>query len=51
MKTKEALKKNTLTVFDVGASGGIHSRWSNSNLDVRSILFEPDTEAFEKLGN
>ena len=43
------LQKNELHVVDVGASGGIHSRWSVFNPHVRGILFEPDETEYLKL--
>ncbi|MBI3899046.1 MAG: FkbM family methyltransferase [Gammaproteobacteria bacterium] len=45
----ELLKANPLWVIDVGASGGIDSRWSNFTSFFKAILFEPDPREFEIL--
>lgn len=43
------LRQNNLTIVDVGASGGMHPRWSHLKTCIKSILFEPDHEEFMKL--
>ena len=43
------LHQNNLTIVDIGASGGMHKRWSHLKTCIKSILFEPDPEEFMKL--
>jgi len=38
-----------LTLVDIGASGGVHPRWSELPCDLRAVLFEPDPEEFRRL--
>ena len=38
-----------LTIVDIGASGGIHARWSGSPCGLRAVLFEPDPREFDTL--
>ena len=38
-----------LTIVDIGASGGIHARWSASPCGLRAVLFEPDPREFDAL--
>ena len=45
----DILKDNPLMIVDIGASGGIDSRWGNITSSYRGILFEPDPREFEKL--
>ena len=46
---KKLLNENQLIIVDVGASGGVHERWLKFGSVVKSILFEPDRGAFQKL--
>ena len=41
------LENNPLWIVDVGAAGGIHSRWKNFTSHFKAILFEPDPAAYE----
>ncbi len=47
---KVSFKKDFLILVDVGASGGLDERWSKFN-NLKTILFEPDIEEFNKLLN
>ena len=38
-----------LIIVDVGASGGIHPRWSKTTEFYKGILFEPDSRVFNEL--
>ncbi len=38
-----------LTIVDIGASGGIHARWSASPCGLKAVLFEPDPREFDTL--
>ena len=38
-----------LTIVDIGASGGIHARWSALPCGLRAVLFEPDPREFDTL--
>jgi FkbM family methyltransferase len=40
--------KTMMTLVDIGAAGGIPTRWSKIK-DLRVVEFEPEKEAFEKL--
>ena len=47
---KQHSSEDSCFVFgDVGAAGGIPSRWSQIRDHVHVLAFEPDTKAFEKL--
>ena len=46
---KNLLENNPLIIVDIGASGGIHERWRQYGAGIKTILFEPDYEEFEKL--
>ena len=49
-KTVDNLLKNKpLLVIDVGASGGIDSRWAKFTSSYKGILFEPDPREYETL--
>lgn len=39
----------SLTLIDIGASGGIHPRWNKLPCDLRAVLFEPDPEEYARL--
>lgn len=43
------LTNNSLWIVDVGASGGIHSRWSKATSHYNAVLFEPDQREYEAL--
>ena len=43
------LNNNHLVIVDVGASGGIHPRWSRTTECYKGILFEPDHREFDAL--
>ena len=43
--------KTPLCIVDIGASGGISSRWAKLTSNYRTILFEPHLEAFNKLNS
>ena len=43
------LNNNHLVIVDVGASGGIHPRWSKATEFYKGILFEPDPREFDVL--
>ena len=43
------LNNNHLVIVDVGASGGIHPRWSKTTEFYKGILFEPDHREFDAL--
>ena len=43
------LNNNHLVIVDVGASGGIHPRWSKTTEFYKGILFEPDPREFDVL--
>ena len=43
------LNNNHLVIVDVGASGGIHPRWSKTTEFYKGILFEPDPREFDAL--
>lgn len=43
------LKDNPITLVDVGAAGGLHKRWDPYRKVLKSILFEPDKEEYNKL--
>ena len=45
------LKNNQLVIVDIGASGGIDSRWSKITEFYKGILFEPDPREYETLKN
>jgi len=46
---KELLKNNQIIFVDIGASGGIHSRWKVLAQYYKAILFEPDPDAYNVL--
>lgn len=43
------LKKNPLYIADIGASGGINSRWQKKFFKTKGVLFEPDPKSFHEL--
>jgi len=43
------LINNHIVIVDVGASGGIHPRWSKTTEFYKGILFEPDPREFDAL--
>ena len=43
------LEDNPLFIIDVGASGGIDSRWSDSTCHYKSVLFEPDKKEYQRI--
>ena len=45
------LEHNPLTIVDVGASGGLQSRWRMLEPWINPILFEPDPSSFNHLVN
>ena len=49
MVENNILANNPLFIVDVGASGGIDSRWKNFSSNFRAILFEPDPREYEIL--
>ena len=49
MVIKNILENNLIKVVDVGASGGIDSRWSKFTSSYKGILFEPDPREYETL--
>ena len=38
-----------IVIIDCGASGGIHQRWSKLGIEIKSVLFEPDPNAYQEL--
>ena len=49
MQIHKWLKENPISMVDIGASGGIHSRWKKFTPNLKSVLFEPDPREFESL--
>lgn len=45
----ELLIKNNLIYIDIGASGGVQPKWLNQTKKFKSILFEPNKKAYDKL--
>ena len=45
----KVLVNNPLIIVDVGASGGINSRWGNFTNYFKGILFEPDPRVYKQL--
>jgi FkbM family methyltransferase len=43
------LNDNHLWIVDIGASGGVDSRWKKFTSYCRTVLFEPDPREFENL--
>ena len=43
------LSKNNLIYIDIGASGGAQPKWLNLTNKYKSILFEPNKKAYNKL--
>jgi FkbM family methyltransferase len=43
------LENNQLIIVDIGASGGIDTRWKNLTSSFKCILFEPDPRAYSIL--
>ena len=43
------LEDNPLFIIDVGASGGIDSRWSDFTCHYKSVLFEPDKKEYQRI--
>ncbi len=46
---KASSNNDPLTIVDIGASGGIHARWSGLPCGLRAVLFEPDPREFDNL--
>lgn len=42
-------KLDELTIIDIGASGGIDSKWNDIHSNCKFVLFEPDERAFNTL--
>ena len=49
MKGNHLLYNNPLYIVDVGARGGMHSRWDKLNSFYKGILFEPDPKEYKSL--
>ncbi|MFH2047100.1 MAG: FkbM family methyltransferase [Pseudomonadota bacterium] len=50
MSNKGILKNKTIYVIDVGASGGLHSRWPKiAGSNFKAVLFEPDPREYDRL--
>ena len=43
------LENNQLIIVDIGASGGIHTRWKNLTPSFKCILFEPERREYNIL--
>jgi FkbM family methyltransferase len=49
MIENDILANNPLWIVDVGARGGVHSRWSKFTSSYKEILFEPDPDEYDIL--
>ena len=49
MINDKLLLKNNLIYIDIGASGGVQPKWLNLTKNFKSILFEPNKKAYNKL--
>lgn len=50
MSNKGILMDKNIHVVDVGASGGLHSRWQKvANYNFKAVLFEPDPREYDRL--
>jgi FkbM family methyltransferase len=50
MSNKGILRDKTIYVIDVGASGGLHSRWPKiAGSNFKAMLFEPDPREYDRL--
>jgi FkbM family methyltransferase len=50
MSKKGILRDKTIYVIDVGASGGLHSRWQKiADSNFKAVLFEPDPREYDRL--
>lgn len=46
---KKMLRNNSIKIIDIGASGGLNSRWDELEECIFPILFEPDFNEYEKI--
>jgi len=49
MNEADIFENNPLWIVDVGASGGVHSRWEEFTTSYKGVLFEPDPREYDIL--
>ena len=49
MINDKLLSNNNLILIDIGASGGVNPKWNKKTKNFLTVLFEPNTNAYQDL--